>query len=235
MWGDYHLREAALYVKRSPKAAPYLHVLRRLRRMSKCTARRERRARHRRHARHRPRGRARAGARRLDARAVRPSPRDEVADVVDELASLGVDAEYWPADIGSAERPAQLLVVGRRALRHAARAREQRRPRAARARRSARGDRRELRGGDAHQSAGPLLSDAGGRAAAHAAAGAQTSAPRAIVFVTSVSAEMASPHRGEYCVSKAGLSMAAQIVRGPPRARSAFRCTKCGPASSRPI
>ncbi len=33
----------------------------------------------------------------------------------------------------------------------------------------------------------------------------------AIVFVTSVSAEMASPQRGEYCVSKAGLSMAAKL------------------------
>jgi 3-oxoacyl-[acyl-carrier protein] reductase len=32
-----------------------------------------------------------------------------------------------------------------------------------------------------------------------------------IVFVTSVSAEMASPNRGEYCVSKAGLSMAAKL------------------------
>jgi 3-oxoacyl-[acyl-carrier protein] reductase len=32
-----------------------------------------------------------------------------------------------------------------------------------------------------------------------------------IVFVTSVSAEMASPTRGEYCVSKAGLSMAARL------------------------
>jgi 3-oxoacyl-[acyl-carrier protein] reductase len=33
----------------------------------------------------------------------------------------------------------------------------------------------------------------------------------AIVFVTSVSAEAASPNRGEYCVSKAGLSMAARL------------------------
>jgi 3-oxoacyl-[acyl-carrier protein] reductase len=33
----------------------------------------------------------------------------------------------------------------------------------------------------------------------------------AIVFVTSVSAEMASPNRGEYCVSKAGLAMAARL------------------------
>jgi 3-oxoacyl-[acyl-carrier protein] reductase len=33
----------------------------------------------------------------------------------------------------------------------------------------------------------------------------------AIVFITSVSAEMVSVNRGEYCVSKAGLSMAAQL------------------------
>lgn len=32
-----------------------------------------------------------------------------------------------------------------------------------------------------------------------------------VVFVTSVSAEMASVNRGEYCVSKAGLSMAARL------------------------
>ena len=40
-----------------------------------------------------------------------------------------------------------------------------------------------------------------------------------IVFVTSVSAEMASPNRGEYCVSKAGLAMAAKLfaVRLAPR------------------
>ena len=35
--------------------------------------------------------------------------------------------------------------------------------------------------------------------------------PATIVFITSVSAEMASPNRGEYCVSKAGLSMAARL------------------------
>jgi 3-oxoacyl-[acyl-carrier protein] reductase len=33
----------------------------------------------------------------------------------------------------------------------------------------------------------------------------------AVVFVTSVSAEMISPNRGEYCVSKAGLAMAASL------------------------
>jgi NAD(P)-dependent dehydrogenase (short-subunit alcohol dehydrogenase family) len=36
-------------------------------------------------------------------------------------------------------------------------------------------------------------------------------ARRVIVFITSVSAEMASTSRGEYCVSKAGLSMAARL------------------------
>jgi NAD(P)-dependent dehydrogenase (short-subunit alcohol dehydrogenase family) len=35
--------------------------------------------------------------------------------------------------------------------------------------------------------------------------------PGGIVFVTSVSAELASVNRGEYCVSKAGLAMAAQL------------------------
>jgi 3-oxoacyl-[acyl-carrier protein] reductase len=33
----------------------------------------------------------------------------------------------------------------------------------------------------------------------------------AIVFITSVSAEMISPNRGEYCISKAGLAMAAGL------------------------
>src|SRR5262245_4592105 len=32
-----------------------------------------------------------------------------------------------------------------------------------------------------------------------------------IVFITSLSAEMASPNRGEYCVSKAGLAMAVKL------------------------
>jgi 3-oxoacyl-[acyl-carrier protein] reductase len=34
---------------------------------------------------------------------------------------------------------------------------------------------------------------------------------RAIVFITSVSSDMASPNRGDYCVSKAGLAMAARV------------------------
>ena len=39
-----------------------------------------------------------------------------------------------------------------------------------------------------------------------------TTGPRGgIVFITSVSAEMASPNRGEYCISKAGLAMAVKL------------------------
>jgi 3-oxoacyl-[acyl-carrier protein] reductase len=34
---------------------------------------------------------------------------------------------------------------------------------------------------------------------------------RKIIFVTSISADTASTHRGDYCISKAGLSMAAQL------------------------
>jgi len=37
------------------------------------------------------------------------------------------------------------------------------------------------------------------------------SARCSIVFITSVSAEMASPNRGDYCVSKAGLAMAVKL------------------------
>jgi 3-oxoacyl-[acyl-carrier protein] reductase len=40
---------------------------------------------------------------------------------------------------------------------------------------------------------------------------ADPTSPGAIVFVTSVSADMASPNRGEYCVSKAGLAMTVKL------------------------
>ena len=43
------------------------------------------------------------------------------------------------------------------------------------------------------------------------ARGGRSTSRGGIVFITSVSAEMASPNRGEYCVSKAGLAMAAKL------------------------
>jgi NAD(P)-dependent dehydrogenase (short-subunit alcohol dehydrogenase family) len=44
-----------------------------------------------------------------------------------------------------------------------------------------------------------------------ATSGRHASGPSTVVFVTSVSAEMASVNRGDYCVSKAGLSMAVKL------------------------
>jgi 3-oxoacyl-[acyl-carrier protein] reductase len=43
------------------------------------------------------------------------------------------------------------------------------------------------------------------------AAGVGRHRRRGVVFITSVSAEMASPERGEYCVSKAGLAMSVKL------------------------
>ncbi len=39
----------------------------------------------------------------------------------------------------------------------------------------------------------------------------EPASPASIVFVTSVSADMASPNRGEYCISKAGLAMTVKL------------------------
>ena len=47
--------------------------------------------------------------------------------------------------------------------------------------------------------------------AARMVSAAHSDVHRAIVFITSVSAEMASVNRGEYCVSKAGLAMAVKL------------------------
>jgi NAD(P)-dependent dehydrogenase (short-subunit alcohol dehydrogenase family) len=49
------------------------------------------------------------------------------------------------------------------------------------------------------------------QAVANAMLADRSAARRGIIFITSVSAEMASVQRGEYCVSKAGLSMAAKL------------------------
>ena len=55
--------------------------------------------------------------------------------------------------------------------------------------------------------------DLGGRPATTSEVGSATAEvfSPALVFITSVSAELASPNRGEYCVSKAGLAMAVKL------------------------
>ena len=136
--------------------------------------------------------------------------REEVADIVSEIASLGGGAEYWRADIGSPNDRSLLLssIVAHFGTLHALVNNAGRAPRV-------RADllaatessfeevmRTNLQGPYfLTQSVARLLVQQQER----------TNVSRAIVFVTSVSADMASPHRGEYCVSKAGLSMAAKL------------------------
>ena len=136
--------------------------------------------------------------------------RDEVVDVLNELSAAGADPEYWTADIGNSSDRERLLAsaLARYGTVDALVNNAGRAPRV----------RADLL--DATEESfeevlrtnlqGPyFLTQAVARVLVQ-----RRSVPtpgRAIVFVTSVSAEMASPHRGEYCVSKAGLSMAAKL------------------------
>jgi 3-oxoacyl-[acyl-carrier protein] reductase len=137
--------------------------------------------------------------------------REEVADIVDELASLGNGAEYWTADIGSPVDRAQLLssIVAHFGTLHALVNNAGRAPRV-------RADLLEA-AEDSFEEVlrtnlqGPyFLTQAVARMFVEQQQ-ADSRVARAIVFITSISADMASPHRGEYCVSKAGLSMAAKL------------------------
>jgi NAD(P)-dependent dehydrogenase (short-subunit alcohol dehydrogenase family) len=136
--------------------------------------------------------------------------REEVADIVKELGAIGAGAEYWPADIGSANDRAQLLssIVAHFGTLHALVNNAGRAPRV----------RADLLAATEESFEEVMRTNLQGpyfltQAVARLLVQQQAhgTGPRAIVFVTSVSAEMASPHRGEYCVSKAGLSMAAQL------------------------
>jgi NAD(P)-dependent dehydrogenase (short-subunit alcohol dehydrogenase family) len=136
--------------------------------------------------------------------------RDEVAHIVKELREMAPGAEYWSADIGSASDRAQLLssVVAHFGTLHALVNNAGRAPRV----------RADLLAATEESFEEVMRTNLQGPyflTQAVARMLVQQQAPgagrRAIVFVTSVSAEMASPHRGEYCVSKAGLSMAAQL------------------------
>ncbi len=136
--------------------------------------------------------------------------REEVADVVSDLASLGNDVEYWPADIGSPSDRVRLLssIVSRFGTVHALVNNAGRAPRVRADLLAATEEsfeevmRTNLQGPYfLTQAVAQLLTQQEPR----------ENTPRAIVFVTSVSADMASPHRGEYCVSKAGLAMTTKL------------------------
>jgi NAD(P)-dependent dehydrogenase (short-subunit alcohol dehydrogenase family) len=135
--------------------------------------------------------------------------RDAVAGVIDELTTGGNQVEYWPADIGSPGDRRELLdsVVARFGTLHAL---VNNAGRASRVRadllEATEESFEELMRTNLQ---GPyFLTQAVARLFTQQQAAAGT---RAVVFVTSVSAEMASPVRGDYCVSKAGLSMAARL------------------------
>ena len=137
-------------------------------------------------------------------------PRDQVAEVLAELSASGVEADYWPADIGSHSDRTQLLaaIVARFGTLHALVNNAGRAPRV-RADLLAATEESFVEVLQTNLQGPYFLTQAVARLLVQQPF--ETGRSRAIVFVTSVSAEMASPHRGEYCVSKAGLSMAAKL------------------------
>ena len=136
--------------------------------------------------------------------------REEIGDVLSTLAADGGRAEYRPADIGRAADRSRLLssVVAHFGTLHALVNNAGRAPRV----------RADLLAATEESFDEVLRTNLYGpyfltQAVARLFVEQHPKAPeaRAIVFVTSVSAELASPQRGEYCVSKAGLSMTAKL------------------------
>jgi 3-oxoacyl-[acyl-carrier protein] reductase len=134
-------------------------------------------------------------------------PRDEVASVLEELAQAGAAAEYWPANVGSAVDRARLLqsVVEKFGTLDALVNNAGRGPRVRADVLDATEDSFiEVMGTNLQ---GPyFLTQAVARLLIE-----KKSPASAIVFITSVSADLATLNRGDYCVSKAGLSMAVKL------------------------
>ena len=136
-------------------------------------------------------------------------PREDVRAVLDEFKTSA--AEYWRADVGNPEERASLLAAveerfgGINALVNNAGRAPHVRADLLEASEESFEDvlRTNLRGPY-------FLTQAVARQMLHCRT-ADAAFAAAIVFVTSVSAVLASPNRGEYCVSKAGLSMAARL------------------------
>jgi len=138
-------------------------------------------------------------------------PVTDVAPVMEELFAAGAEVGYYPADISIAADRARLVAsieerFGRvnALVNNAGRA-----PR----------ERADLL--DATEASfeevlrtnlqGPYFLTQQVARLLVAARAADAAAPAAIVFITSISATMVSVNRGEYCVSKAGLAMAASL------------------------
>jgi 3-oxoacyl-[acyl-carrier protein] reductase len=134
-------------------------------------------------------------------------PRQEVAGTIAELGAAGAQIEYWPADIAVATDRARLLqsVVARFGTVHALVNNAGRAPRV-------RADILEASEESFNDVLATNLRGPYFLTQAVAARMIKENHPhRAVVFITSVSAELASQNRGEYCVSKAGLAMTAKL------------------------
>jgi NAD(P)-dependent dehydrogenase (short-subunit alcohol dehydrogenase family) len=137
--------------------------------------------------------------------------RDEVTGIVDDLSRGGRTAEYWQADVASAFDRTRLVssVIERFARVNALVNNAGRAPRV-------RADLLEASEASFEELIrtnlqGPYFLTQAFANHLVASRSGMASHAAAIVFVTSVSAELASINRGEYCVSKAGLAMAARL------------------------
>jgi NAD(P)-dependent dehydrogenase (short-subunit alcohol dehydrogenase family) len=135
----------------------------------------------------------------------------EVADTLESLRRTGVAVHYSRADVGAADSRARLVddVQSRFGAVHGLVNNAGRAPRV----RADLLDATEASFEDLIHTnlQGPyFLTQAIARTMVEAKA-RDASTRCAIVFITSVSAEMASPNRGDYCVSKAGLAMAVKL------------------------
>ena len=134
-------------------------------------------------------------------------PRDEVVGILSELGQAGASAEYWTADVGIAADRARLLqsVVARFGTLDALVNNAGRAP-------SVRADVLDATEDSFIEVMGTNLQGPYFLTQAVARLLIEKKSPAsAIVFITSVSAEMASINRGDYCISKAGLSMAVKL------------------------
>jgi 3-oxoacyl-[acyl-carrier protein] reductase len=136
---------------------------------------------------------------------------DEVTDVVDELGGLGIDVHYSQADVGNPQARARFVADAIATFGHI-NALVNNAGRAPRVRADILdASERDFEDLLRTNLQGPyFLTQLVSRHLVDRQS-ADATFPAAIVFITSVSAQAASTNRGDYCVSKAGLSMAAKL------------------------